>query len=66
MNKDRKEYIVYRINVIRDLITNLRNDLDMKSIAEYNVDEDLWSADHRLCDSIKYIETTISENNEEK
>ena len=55
MNKDRNEYIIKRINEIRGQITKLRNDLNMTSVVEYNVGEDLWCADHRLCDSIKYI-----------
>lgn len=55
MKNERYEYITYRIGVIRDLITKLRNDLDMTSIIEYNVGEDLWCVNHKLGDSIKYM-----------
>ena len=57
MKNERYEYITYRIRVISDLITKLRDDLDMTSIIEYNVDEDLWCAYHKLEDSIKYMDS---------
>ena len=57
MKNERYEYITYRIRIISDLITKLRDDLDMTSIIEYNVGEDLWCVYHKLGDSIKYMDS---------